>query len=64
VQEAIATADPLQEPTLDTVVEELGQVPGGNAALPKNEAQANMLNAGSASTEQKAEEQRAKDTRQ
>ena len=43
MQEAIAAADPLQQPTLDTVVEELGQVPRGYAALPEHKPQTNML---------------------
>ena len=56
VQEAIATPHPLQQPPLNAVVEKPRQIPGGNTALPKDKAQADMLNAGKPPSSQKTKE--------
>jgi len=54
VQKAIAPPDPLKQLALDAVVEKPSQIPGGNAALPEDEAQTNMLDAGLFTTHKKA----------
>ena len=48
VNETIACANPLEQPAFGAVVEELRQIPGGNAAFPENETEGKMLNASDA----------------
>ena len=45
VKKTVASANTLKQSAFGAVVEELRQVPGGNAALPENETEGKMLNA-------------------
>jgi len=54
VNETIASANPLEQSAFGAVVEELRQVPGGNAALPEDETEGKMLNTSNATASDNA----------
>ena len=57
VNETIASANTLEQSAFGAVVEELRQVPGGNAVLPEDETEGKMLNTSNATASDNAEEE-------